>query len=113
MVTGKSIPHPMPADAAHVYDVTKVRLLALKDGVVGDFGITKEHVFNDAWDVVLKRFPKAVEAGTFSGGFQPTYPVKWNAHVTEEYFGFNLETYEDAVVDVVAQYLESLEKEKV
>lgn len=112
VVTGGSIPYPLPAGAAHVYDVAKVHLLALKDGVVGDFGVTKEHVFNDAWDVVLKHFPKAVEAGTFSKGDQQTYPVKWNARATEDYFGFNLKTYEDAVVDFVVQYLECLEKEK-
>ncbi|ROV89419.1 hypothetical protein VSDG_08681 [Cytospora chrysosperma] len=76
VVTGKSKPHPMPAGAAHVYDVAKVHLLALKDGVVGDFGVTKEHVFNDAWDVVLKHFPKAVEAGTFRKGGSANLPSK-------------------------------------
>lgn len=106
VITGATAPFPMAVGMAHVDDMTKVHLLALKEGVEGDFGVTTEHVFDDAWDVVKKHFPKAVESGTFSQGHQPNEPVKWNASATEEYFGFTFKSYEETVKDVVEQYLE-------
>lgn len=95
-----------------MYDVAKVHLLALKEGVVGNFGVTSIHVFDDAWDIVNKHFPKSVESGVFTQGHQPTVPVNWNAHSTEIEFGFNFKTYEAIVVDVAGQYLEFSGKEK-
>lgn len=112
VITGATAPFPMAAGMAHVDDVAKVHLLALKEGVEGDFGVTTEHVFDDAWDVVKKHFPKAVESGTFSQGHQPTGQVKWNASATEEYFGFTFKSYEETVKDVAEQYLEYSGKEK-
>jgi nucleoside-diphosphate-sugar epimerase len=112
IITGGTAPAPMPSGAAHVYDVAKVHLLALQDGVVGDYGVTKANEFDDAWEIVQKHFPKAVKAGIFSQGHQKTVPVKWDASKTEEKFGFTFKSYEDIVVDVATQYLELSGKEK-
>ena len=111
-ITGQSAEGPMPAGATHVSDAAKVHLLALKEGVAKDIGVTAVHQFNDAWNVVEKHFPKAVADGVFTQGNQPTVPVNWNAHKTEVDSGFNFKTYEDMVVDVADQYLELSGKEK-
>ncbi|KAI1495959.1 putative cinnamoyl-CoA reductase [Biscogniauxia marginata] len=112
IITGQSAADPMPAGVTHVDDAAKVHMLALKDGVSGNLGVVKPYVFDDAWDVVQKHFPKAVAVGTFSRGQQPTIPVNWNAHQTEVEVGFNFKTYEDMVIDIAGQYLELAGKEK-
>lgn len=105
-ITGQSAPGPMPAGATHADDAAKVHLEALKEGIAGNFGVTKAHDFNDAWKAVEKHFPEAVADGTFTQGNQPTVPVNWNAHQTEIDLKFDFKTYEDMVVDVAGQYLE-------
>lgn len=106
IITGQSAPNPMPSSATHVDDTAKVHLEALKEGISGNFGVTKLHEFNDAWKAVEKQFPEAVADGTFTQGNQPTVPVSWNAHQTEIDLKFNFRTYEDMVIDVAGQYLE-------
>ncbi|KAJ9483965.1 hypothetical protein VN97_g9430 [Penicillium thymicola] len=106
IITGQSAPNPMPAGATHVDDAAKVHLEALKEGISGNFGVTKAHDFNDAWKAVEKQFPEAVADGTFTQGNQRTVPVGWNAHQTEIDLKFNFKTYEGMVVDVAGQYLE-------
>lgn len=49
----------------------------------------------------------------FKKGYQPTLKVNWNAHKTEETFGFKFMTYEEMVVGVTEQYLELLNRESV
>ena len=111
-ITGQTAKGPMPAGATHVSDAAKVHLLALKDGISKNIGVTTVHHFNDAWDIVEKHFPQAVANGIFTQGNQPTVPVNWNAHQTEVDLGFNFKSYEDMVVDVAGQYLELSGKEK-
>ena len=111
-ITGQAAPGPMPAGATHVSDAAKVHLLALKDGVAKNIGVTLVHQFDDAWKFVEKHFPKAVASRVFSQGSQPTVPVNWNAHKTEVEMGFAFKSYEDMVVDVAGQYLELSGKEK-
>lgn len=99
----------MPSGVAHVSDAAKIHLRALKeeDGVLAtDIGVTTGNRWNDAWDVVRKRYPKAVADGVFRQGDQPTVPFNWNAHQTEVDLRFSFETYEDMVLDVAGQYLE-------
>jgi nucleoside-diphosphate-sugar epimerase len=112
IITGQSAKGPMPAGATHVSDAAKVHLLALKEGIAKDIGVTAVHQFNDAWNIVEKHFPKAVADGVFTQGNQATVPVNWNAHETEVDLGFNFKTYDDMVVDVAGQYLELSGKEK-
>ncbi|KAJ5591675.1 uncharacterized protein N7459_002044 [Penicillium hispanicum] len=105
-ITGQSSDRPLLAGATHVDDAAKVHLAGLKEGIAGNFGVTKVHDFNDAWEAVKKHFPEAVADGIFKQGNQPTVPVDWNAHQTEVDLKFIFETYEDMVVDVAGQYLE-------
>ncbi|KAI5920701.1 putative cinnamoyl-CoA reductase [Camillea tinctor] len=112
IITGQSTHNPMPAGAAHVSDVAKVHMLALREGVTGSIGVTSVNAFDDAWEIVKKKFPEAVAEGVFTQGHQPTIPVNWNAHKTEVEFGFKFKTFEDMVTDVASQYLELSGKEK-
>lgn len=112
ILLGQSFDIPRLAGAAHVDDVAKVHLLALKDDVKGDFGVTAPVVYDDAFEIVKKHFPKAVEDGVFTQGHQPSQVINWNAAKTEDVFQFKFKTYEDMVVDVAGQYLEFSGKEK-
>ncbi|KAI0199106.1 putative cinnamoyl-CoA reductase [Astrocystis sublimbata] len=112
VVKGEERTFAMPSGAVHVYDAAKLFMLALGEGVPKNIGATTPHTFDDAWEVVNKHFPKAVEAGTFTKGTQATFSVDWDATQTESHFGFKFRTYEDMVVDVAGQYLELLGKER-
>lgn len=112
ILLGNNFDDPRLGFAAHVHDVAKVHLLALKEEVSGNLGVTLPVTYDDAWEIAKKHFPKAVEDGTFTKGSCPTVPVNWNASKTEELFGFKFKSYEDIVVDVAGQYLELLGKEK-
>ncbi|KAK7915084.1 hypothetical protein PG985_012787 [Apiospora marii] len=116
IVTGKSAPWAMPSGVADVSDVAKVHLMALQE-VEGtsfpeDVGVTTANRFNDAWDVVRKHFPKAVAAGVFRRGDQPTVAFNWNARQTEVDLSCSFKAYEDMVLDVAGQYLELSGMEK-
>ncbi|TVY17344.1 NAD-dependent epimerase/dehydratase FUM13 [Lachnellula arida] len=114
IILGKTFDVPRIAGTAHVDDVAKVHLLALSESVQGgqDFGVTIPTVYDDAFDYVKNAFPKAVENGIFKPGSQPSVKINWNASKTESVFGFKFQTYETQVLDVAAQYLELLGKEK-
>ncbi|RYC59798.1 hypothetical protein CHU98_g6423 [Xylaria longipes] len=112
IITGQASPSPMPAGAVHVDDAANIHMLALKDGAPRNIGSMVPHVFDDAWDIVVKHFPKAVESGVFTKGSQPTIPVNWDASQSEKDFGLKFKTWEDMVVDAAGQYLELSGKEK-
>ena len=108
LLQGATIPVPQLGGVAHVNDVAKVHLLALNEEIQGrqDFGVNIPTVYDDAFDIVKKHFPKAVEDGIFTQGHQPSLGVNWDASQTEEHFGLKFKTYEHMVVDVAGQYLE-------
>ncbi|PHH68280.1 hypothetical protein CDD82_679 [Ophiocordyceps australis] len=105
-ITGQPAYYPVPDGIAHVDDAVKVLLAVLKDGVVGNFGVTKVHSVNEAWAVITKHFPQAVARGTFTRGTYEAVPANWNAHQTEIDLGFNFQAFDDIVIDVANQYLE-------
>lgn len=97
-------------------DVAKVHVLALDARVVApgnhSFNASRSIVWNDAIDVLRRKFTVEVEAGHFSlEGTQPTLPIKMDASKTEEVFGFKLASYEEQIEQVARQYLELLAKE--
>ncbi|KAH6647952.1 putative cinnamoyl-CoA reductase [Truncatella angustata] len=112
VITGQSASWPLTSGVADVSDVAKAHVLALKEDVVKDIGVTTAHQFNDAWNFVEKHFPKAVADGIFTQGDQPTVPSCWDAYKNELDLGSNYNTYEDIVVNVASQYLELSGKEK-
>ncbi|ETS81285.1 hypothetical protein PFICI_06287 [Pestalotiopsis fici W106-1] len=112
VITGQSASWPLASGIAHVSDVAKVHVMALKEDITKDIGVTTTHKFNDAWDIVKKHFPKAVADGLFTQGDQPTVPSSWDHYQNEINLGSDYKTYGDIVVDVANQYLELYGKEK-
>ncbi|KAI9640751.1 hypothetical protein NHQ30_011060 [Ciborinia camelliae] len=108
ILLGEKFDVPRLASAAHVDDVAKVHVLALDRQKAGeqDFGVTAPVVYDDAFEIVKKHFPREVEEGLFKKGSQPSLRIDWNAKKTEDVLGFRFKTYEDMVVDVARQYLE-------
>lgn len=101
----------------HVDDVAKVHLLSLDPTVEGNqnFGIqaggTNGIVWDDAIEIVKRRFPEAVKDGRLpASGSQPTKLVKYDTSRTEKVLGIKFQSYEDALVSVTEHYLELLEK---
>lgn len=69
--------------------------------------------FDDAKEIVARRFPEAVKNGDLpNNGSNPSVVSKFNASKTEKTFGIKFASYEDVVVSVVGHYLELLEKER-
>ncbi|KAI1811579.1 putative cinnamoyl-CoA reductase [Poronia punctata] len=108
VLTGRNDPEPRPSGVVHVSDAAKIHVLALEDGAPQNIGLSVPHVFDDAWDIVAKHFPKEIEAGLLTRGSQPTIPVNWDSSKTESHFNFKFQSWEDIVVSVSSQYLELL-----
>ncbi|THV48369.1 hypothetical protein BGAL_0252g00010 [Botrytis galanthina] len=108
ILLGQTFDQPRLAGAAHVDDVAKVHVLALDKKLAGthDLGVTAPMVYEDAFEIVKKHFPKEVEKGVFKQGGQPSLQINWNAEKTEELFELKFKTYEDMVLDITRQYLE-------
>ncbi|KAI0438686.1 putative cinnamoyl-CoA reductase [Xylaria telfairii] len=112
VITGQASGSQLPAGATHVDDTARIYMLALKDNAPRNIGSSVPHVFDEAWDIVAKHFPRAVKAGIFTKGSQPTIPVNWDASQTERDFNIQFKTWEDIVVAAAGQYLELSGKEK-
>ena len=106
VITGKISTNPLPAGASDVDDVANAHIQALKPGIVGDYAVLTDNAVDDAWDVVQREFPVAVETGIFSRGHQPNVAVNINASKTASVFDLKLKSYEDMVKAVAGQYLE-------
>ncbi|KAI0197067.1 putative cinnamoyl-CoA reductase [Xylaria flabelliformis] len=111
VLTGRKDPEPRPSGVVHVSDAAKLHVLALEEGAPKNIGATVPHVFDEAWEIVEKHFPKEVSSGVFTKGSQPTVPIVWDSSMTESHFKFKFQTFEDIVVDATNQYLELLAKE--
>lgn len=107
-------------DFNSVEDCARVHVLSLDKNKVhgnqsfivsnsGDDGME----WNDANEIVKKRFPREVEQGNFpANGKSKTVVCRLDVSKTEEVFGFKHASYEECVVSVCGHYLELLEKEK-
>lgn len=103
IITGQSASWPLASGVAHVFDVGKVHLLALKEDVTRDIGVTTAHQFNDAWEIVKKQFPQAVADGVFTQGDQATVPSSWDDYQEDIRPELGYKTYEEIVVDFASQ----------
>ncbi|KAI0973507.1 putative cinnamoyl-CoA reductase [Xylaria arbuscula] len=112
IITGKEGPEPRPSGVVHVSDAAKLHILALEEGAPRNIGSSISHVFDEAWEIVAKHFPKNVESGVLTKGSQPTIPIVWDSSQTKSHFNFKFQTWEDIVVDATSQYLELLAKEQ-
>lgn len=117
MIMGRKNDFASPGTQVHVNDVAKVHVLSLSKDVRGNqnFGIQSGGVDGNAWGdaigIVKKRFPEAVEDGRLpADGWQASKRVRYDTSETEKVLGIKFQSYEDAVVGLVEQYLELLEK---
>ncbi|KAI0191909.1 putative cinnamoyl-CoA reductase [Astrocystis sublimbata] len=111
IMTGRHDPEPRPAGVVHVSDAAKLHMLALEDDAPRNIGAAIPHVFDEAWDMVTKHFPKEVESGALTKGSQPTVPILWDPSKTESHFNFTFRSWEDIVLSAVGQYIELLGNE--
>lgn len=115
-MVGGELPFPIHGGFAHIDDVAdahlRVAFLDPQSDGPKDFGIATKVDYGTIFDHVAKAFPKAVAEGVFKRGTVPTLPVEYDSSDVEKLLGEKLRTFESAVVDVAAQYLETLGKEK-
>jgi nucleoside-diphosphate-sugar epimerase len=106
---------PIHGGYVHIDDIADVHLRVLEldpaansaSGTPGSFGAcTTLEAFN-TFDIVEKAFPKAVANGTFSRGALPKLPISYDSSETERVLGMKFRSFESAVADTAAQYLES------
>lgn len=109
---GGKLPFPIHGGFAHIDDVAEIHLrVALNETNAGDVGIATEVDYTSVFDQIKDKYPEAVKAGIFKKGMIPTLPVKYDSSDAKGMLG-ELKSFETAVSDVAAQYLELLEKNK-
>lgn len=110
---GGELPFPIHGGYAHIDDVANVHLqVALSSEASKDHAISKKVNYDAIFDIVESAFPKAVAEGIFKRGKVPTLPTEYDTSETEKFMGTSFKSFESAVQDVAAQYLEKLGKEK-
>ncbi|PYI09174.1 putative cinnamoyl-CoA reductase [Aspergillus sclerotiicarbonarius CBS 121057] len=113
--TGLENPNPMHGGFVHIDDLALVHLKALELEPTPDtprsFGACTVVDFSRVWEIVEKRFPKAVTEGTFKRGQYHTLPISYDSSETERILGIKLRPFEDAVCDIAVQYLQLMGKE--
>ncbi|KAI0145241.1 putative cinnamoyl-CoA reductase [Xylariaceae sp. FL1272] len=112
---GGELPYPIHEAFVHVDDVANAHLsvafLTLKGDEPRDFGIALKADFAKAFDYVEKTFPKAVAAGIFKRGKMPPIPLDYDSSDMQRILG-GFKNFESSVVEVAAQYLETLGVER-
>lgn len=119
VVLGNKSTAPIFGLTVHVDDVAYMHVKALDPSIKGDQNFAANGdgingmVWEDALEIVKRRFPDQVQAGILAlGGTQPTLAVKYDASRAEEVLGFKFKGYEDQVVDLVQYYVEATERAK-
>ncbi|KAG8525258.1 uncharacterized protein KY384_008902 [Bacidia gigantensis] len=103
---------PTPSTSVFVNDVARMHVLALDPKVAGGqlfLGVSENSntKWEDAFDIVKKQFPKAVEDGTFPlTGSNPTKRLIFDNGYTKKALGVEFASYEEQVKSVAGQYLE-------
>lgn len=111
----------MPLDGAtvHVNDVAYVHVKALDLNIKGNqnflcnSGGLEGSVWDDATEIVARRFPDAVKNSVLPlGGSQATAKVKFDTTKEEETLGFKFKGWEEQVVSAAGWYVEVAGKTK-
>ncbi|KAK4890502.1 hypothetical protein LTR27_010783 [Elasticomyces elasticus] len=96
----------------HVDDCARIHVEALNPRIEGnqsfiiDYNPSAKVDWDEAKDIVAKHFPDAVKSGVLpNSGTLKSVCCRLESSKTEKTFGFR-QSYEEAVVDVVQQYLE-------
>lgn len=109
---GGELPFPIHGAFAHIDDVAEVHLrVALEEGPGRDVGVATKINYDSTFDTVENKYPEAVKAGLFKKGKIPTLPVEYDSSDAEAMLG-GLKSFESAVADVAAQYLELSQTKK-
>ena len=117
-VFGEHNPAGQPGITVHVEDVAFVHIAALDPKIEGNqsFGANSHGTdgvqFDDALEIVKRRFPRGVKEGVFPlGGSQTANRVRFDASATEEVFGFRFKSFEEQIVSLAGWYAELAAKE--
>lgn len=109
---GGALPFPIHGAFAHIDDVAEVHMrVALEEGPGRDVGVATKVNYDSTFDAVESKYAEAVAAGILKKGNIPTLPVEYDASDAEAMLG-GLKSFESAVADVVAQYLELSERKE-
>ncbi|KAL4892519.1 hypothetical protein BDV59DRAFT_180097 [Aspergillus ambiguus] len=114
-ILGKDIGMARNGGYVHIDDLADVLLRVLELAPTPDtpaaFGACMTIEAFNTFDVVEKIFPRAVAEGTFSRGGMARLPISYDSSETERTLGILFRSFESAVVDTAAQYLQSLGKD--
>lgn len=104
-----------PALTCHIDDVVRCHVQGLDPAIPGNqcYLISTDgsdgSVWDDAKDIVQKRFPAFVQSGVLvNNGSMPAVRTLLDVSKTEAVFGFKHVPFEDQVVEIVDQYLQLL-----
>lgn len=110
---GGKLPFPIHGSFAHIDDMAEIHLrMALEEAYASkDIGIMTKVNYASIFDQIKGKYPEAVKAGIFKEGTIPTLPVEYDSSDAKGLLG-KLKSFETAVSDVTAQYLELLGKKE-
>ena len=118
-IFAEGTPFPFPGCTVHIDDVASVHIAALDSKIEGnqDFILTAGGIdgiqFDDAKEIVRRRFPDAVEKGLLPlQGSSATKEAKIDGSKAERVFGLKYQSFEEQIVSIVGQYLEAVERTK-
>ncbi|KAH6887077.1 hypothetical protein B0T10DRAFT_407487 [Thelonectria olida] len=109
ILTGRESQHPINSAVVSVATAAKAHLLALDPNVPGNqaFIVGKLENLETANTIMKKHFSDAVSGGIFSScPRQATFNIPMNVEKTEKVLGLKVDSLEDMVREVAAQYLE-------
>ena len=103
---------PTPSASVFIDDVARMHVLALDPKIAGGqffLGVSENSNtrWEDAFEIVKKHFPRAVEDGTFPlSGTNPTKRLIFDNEYTKKRLGIVFASFEEQVKSVAGQYLE-------
>ncbi|KAI4276541.1 MAG: hypothetical protein LQ337_002423 [Flavoplaca oasis] len=118
-IFAEGMPFPLPGNTVHIEDVASIHIAALDPTIEGnqdfvlDAGGLEGIIWDDAKEIVKRRFPEAVEKGLLPlQGSSATRDSKVDGSKAERVFGLKYKDFEEQIVSIVAQYLEAVERTK-
>ncbi|KAL8865710.1 MAG: hypothetical protein Q9198_009195 [Flavoplaca austrocitrina] len=118
-IFAEGMPFPCPGTTVHIDDVANVHIAALDPKIEGnqdfilDAGGLEGIRWDDAKEIVKRRFPEAVEKGLLPlQGSSATRDSKVDGSKAERVFGLKYKDFEEQIVSIVGQYLEAVERTK-
>ncbi|KAJ5930907.1 cinnamoyl-CoA reductase [Penicillium verhagenii] len=115
-LTGTDCPAPIHGGYVHIDDLAQVYVKVLElqtnAGIPHNFGACTLVNDDEAWSLALANFPKEASEGLLKQGALPTLPISYDSSETEKCLDMKFRPFEDAVKDVIQQYLDGLHNEE-